>query len=115
MTLAEMTESEPADAFAVGAFEDGELVAVGLIGPEGEPRAWRVRGMAALPEARGQGAGTSVLDALLEHARAHGATRVWASVRLPARTLYERAGFRAISDEYQEPMIGPHVRMSRDL
>ena len=115
MTLEGMTESEPADAFAVGAFEDDELIAVGLIGPEGEPGAWRVRGMAARPEARGQGAGTGVLDALLKHARAHRAVRVWASVRIPARKLYERAGFRAISEEYEEPKIGPHVLMSRDL
>jgi len=111
MTVDEMTESEPADAFAVGAFEGDELVAVGLVGPEGEPGAWRVRGMAALPETRGRGAGTAVLAALVDHARAQGAREVWAGVRTPARTLYERAGFRVDSEVYEVPRIGPHVLM----
>ena|SRR5205085_8883194 len=110
-----MVESEPPDAFAVGAFDSEELVAVGLIGPEGEPGAWRVRGMATVPAARGQGAGASVLSALLEHARAAGATRIWASVRTPARSLYERAGFGAVSDVFEPPHIGPHVIMSREV
>ena len=59
LTLEEMAESEPADAFAAGAFDEhGALVAVGLVGPEGEPGQWRVRGMATAPEYRGRGAGT---------------------------------------------------------
>lgn len=111
MTVEEMAESEPADAFAAGVFFDDELVAVGLVGPEGDPGAWRVRGMATAPEARGRGAASAVLDALLEHAREHGASEVWASVRTPAVTLYERAGFGVDSDVYDVPPIGPHVLM----
>lgn len=113
--LEEMRDSEPPGAFAIGAFDGDQLVAVGLIGPQGDPGAWRIRGMAADPAARGRGAGTAVLGALLEHAQREGASSVWASVRTPARRLYERAGFRAISDEYEEPTIGPHVLMSRAL
>jgi len=112
-TIEEMGESEPPEAFAVGAFDDEKLVAVGLIGPEGEPGAWRVRGMATAPVARRRGAGSAVLDALLEHAEDEGATRIWASVRTPARSLYERAGFRVVSEEFEPPDIGPHVIMSR--
>lgn len=111
MTIEEMVQSEPRNAFAVGAFDRDELIAVGLVGPEGEPGAWRVRGMATAPRARGRGAGTAVLEALLEHARAQGARSLWASVRTPARSLYERAGFRADSDVYELPHIGPHVLM----
>lgn len=114
-TLGEMAESEPRDAFGVGAFEDGELIAVGLIGPEGQPGEWRVRGMATAPHARGRGAGTAVLEALLRHAGEHGASDVWASVRTPARSLYERAGFTAASAMFEPPMIGPHVIMRREL
>jgi GNAT superfamily N-acetyltransferase len=90
-------------------------VGVGLIGPEGDPGWWRVRGMATLPEARGRGAGTAVLNALLDHARSQEAVGVWASVRVPARSLYERAGFVTVSDEFEPPHIGPHVIMSREL
>jgi GNAT superfamily N-acetyltransferase len=113
--LEELGESEPREALAVGAFEGEELVAVGLIGPEGGPGAWRVRGMATRPERRGQGAGTAVLAALVDHARQRGARRVWASVRVPARTLYERSGFVATSEVFEPPHIGPHVIMEQDL
>ena len=114
-TVQELGDSEPPDAFAIGAFEGEQLVAVGLIGPEGNPGAWRVRGMATLPEVRGRGAGSAVLAALLEHARERGARQVWASVRVPARTLYERAGFVVTSDVFEPEHIGPHVIMTLDL
>lgn len=106
-----MTGSEPADAFAVGAFENDELIGVGLIGPEGAAGAWRIRGMATALAWRGRGAGSEVLGALLAHARANGAREVWASVRTPAQSLYERAGFQVDSDVYEVERIGPHVLM----
>jgi ribosomal protein S18 acetylase RimI-like enzyme len=115
MAIEEMVESEPREAFAAGAFDGEELIAVGLIGAEGDPGAWRVRGMATAPAARGRGAGAAVLDALLAHAREQGASSVWASVRTPARTLYERAGFRQTSEVFEPPKIGPHVIMNLDL
>jgi ribosomal protein S18 acetylase RimI-like enzyme len=112
--LGDLAASEPPGAFAVGAFGDGdELVAVGLVGPDGAPGSWRVRGMATASEARGHGLGTAVLDALLGHATAHGARRVWCNARTPARSLYERAGFRAVSEEFELPDIGPHLVMER--
>ena len=115
LTVDEMSETEPADAFAVGAFEGDELVAVGLVGPEGEPGQWRVRGMATAPQARGRGAGAVVLGALIDHARAGGARELWASVRTPAMRLYERAGFFVDSDVYEVEHIGPHVLMRLEL
>ena len=68
MTVDELAAHEPSEAVAFGAFEDGELIAVGLVGPEGEPGDWRIRGMATRPDARGRGAGTKVLQALVHHA-----------------------------------------------
>jgi ribosomal protein S18 acetylase RimI-like enzyme len=109
--LEQMASSESADAFAVGAFDAGELVAVGLVAPDGQPGGWRIRGMATAHGARGRGAGTAVLDALLKHALARGARRIWCNARTPARSLYERAGLLVISDEFELPMIGPHVVM----
>jgi GNAT superfamily N-acetyltransferase len=113
MTVDELADHEPANAVAFGAFKDDELIAVGLVGPEGEPGDWRVRGMATRPDARGRGAGTEVLQALVEHAVANGATRVWCNARTRARSLYERAGFEATSGEFETPRIGPHYRMER--
>jgi GNAT superfamily N-acetyltransferase len=115
MSVEEIAESEPVGAAAFGAFDEPELIAVGLVGPEGEPGQWRVRGMATAPERRGEGAGGAVLAALLEHAHGHGATQAWASVRTPARTLYERAGFCVDSEVYEPPHIGPHVIMRLEL
>jgi len=110
-SLEDLAAHEPAGSVAFGAFDAGELIAVGLIGRDGEPGDWRVRGMATRPQARGRGAGTRVLHALVEHAAAEGATRVWCNARTPALTLYERAGFIVASEEFEPPDIGPHYRM----
>ncbi len=116
-TAGELAGQEGAGAFAVGAFgADADLVAVGIVHPDpARTGAWRVRGMAAVPHLRGRGAGAAVLDALLAHAASHGADVVWCNARTPARTLYERAGFRQVSDEFELPAIGPHVVMERAL
>ncbi|MDQ6777225.1 MAG: hypothetical protein M3071_13635 [Actinomycetota bacterium] len=52
-----------------------------------------------------------MLDVLVRHALAEGARRLWCNARTPARSLYERAGFDLISDEFDLPGIGPHVVM----
>lgn len=111
MSVDELAAHEPNEAVAFGVYEGDELIAVGLVGPEGEPGDWRIRGMATRPEARGRGAGTKVLQALVDHAVAHGAARLWCNARTPALSLYERAGFRATSEEFETPRIGPHYRM----
>jgi GNAT superfamily N-acetyltransferase len=110
-TVEELADHEPAGAVAFGAFQGSELVAVGLVGPDGEPGDWRVRGMATAPQARGRGAGSAILNALVQHAIAHGAARIWCNARTPALTLYQRAGFVVASDEFEPPDIGPHYRM----
>lgn len=109
--LESLAAGEPVGAFAVGAFDDGSLIAVGLVGPDGAPGSWRVRGMATVPHERGKGAGAAVLDALVRHAVGAGASRVWCNARSPALSLYERAGFRAVSEEFELPDIGPHFVM----
>jgi ribosomal protein S18 acetylase RimI-like enzyme len=104
------------DTFAVGGFDDAQrLIAVGFVSPDGGPGAWRVRGMATAPESRGQGAGSAVLTALVEHARSRGANRVWCNARIAARTLYERAGFQVTSEQFDIPDIGPHCVMELTL
>jgi ribosomal protein S18 acetylase RimI-like enzyme len=107
----QMALTEAAGTFALGAFDGGELVAVGMIAPDGEPGDWRIRGMATAVAARGAGAGTAVLDGLLEHALGAGARRIWCNARIPACSLYERAGMRVVSEEFELPQMGPHVVM----
>jgi GNAT superfamily N-acetyltransferase len=112
-SLAELASHEPPGVHAVGGFAGDELIAVGFVCPDGEPGEWRVRGMATAPEYRGRGAGAAILEQLVDHARAQGATRVWCNARTPALGLYERAGFERESDEFQIPGIGPHFVMAR--
>ena len=111
-SIDQLISHEPPDAFAVGAFDGGDrLVAVGFVGRDGEPGAWRVRGMATEPEARGRGAGNAVLAALLDHAAGAGAARVWCNARVRASSLYKRSGFKVATEEFDLPQIGPHLVM----
>jgi ribosomal protein S18 acetylase RimI-like enzyme len=112
-SLVRLAGHEPAQAYAVGAFDGEQLIAVGFVAPDGAAGEWRVRGMATVAQARGRGAGTAVLQELLKHAIDRGAERIWANVRTPARGLYERAGFQSVSEEFEIPRIGPHLRMER--
>jgi ribosomal protein S18 acetylase RimI-like enzyme len=114
-SLEELASHEQPGAFAVGAFDGEQLVAVGFIGLDGDPGEWRVRGMATAPEYRGRGAGTAILAALLDHAASQGATRVWCNARTPAASLYRRAGFEIESEEFEIPGIGPHFVMARRI
>ncbi len=114
-TIEQLAAGEPAGAFAAGGFARERLIAVGIVSPDGDPGSWRVRGMATVSGERDRGAGRAVLDALLEHARTAGGSRVWCNARVPARSFYERAGFHASSGVFELPPIGPHLVMEREL
>lgn len=97
--------------------EDGRIVGVATVSPEGHPDGpqpgdWRLRGMATDPSVRGRGFGAQALHAVLDHARAHGGTRVWCNARAGARGFYEHEGFAYDSGEFELPDIGPHFVMS---
>lgn len=62
---------------------------------------------------RGKGVGAQVLAAALEHVEAAGGGLVWCNARTPAARFYERAGFQVIGEPWDDPEIGPHVRMWR--
>ena len=83
--------------------------------PDGSAAVWRVRGMATAQEWRGRGFGAAVLDALVSAVRAEGATGVWCNARVPARRLYERAGFSVRGDVIDVPHLGPHLVMWRTV
>jgi GNAT superfamily N-acetyltransferase len=111
-SLEELASHEPPGVHAVGVFDGDELVGVGFVCPDGGPGEWRVRGMATTREQRGRGVGSAILAALVDHARAQGATRVWCNARTPALSLYARAGFQVESEEFEIPGIGPHFVMA---
>lgn len=114
-TLEQVAAGEADGAVAFAAYDGERMVATGLIVAQEQAGVWRVRGMATEPDARGAGAGSAVLAALLAHAQEHGGRRVWCNARSAARTLYERAGFQATSDEFELAEIGPHFVMEMRL
>ncbi len=103
-------------ALHLAARQDGAIVAIGSISPDPHPHDprdgdWRVRGMAAAPEARGRGHGSAILAGLIAHATQNGARRVWCNARTPARSLYDRAGFVVEGEQFEIDPIGPHLLM----
>jgi ribosomal protein S18 acetylase RimI-like enzyme len=86
------------DTLHVGAFRGEELVGIASVMRESLPGeddadTWRVRGMATLPEARGQGYGGALLERCLTHVTDHGGHTVWCNARVDAAGFYRRYGF----------------------
>jgi len=90
--------------------DSGEVLACGTFFPEplDGKSAWRVRGMATDPRRRGQGLGTAVLHAGIEHVASAGGSLLWCNARLGALALYRRAGFETVGAEFELPGIGAH-------
>jgi predicted GNAT family N-acyltransferase len=109
-------EQDAADATAVhGVARDaaGVLVATGrlLLRDDGTAAIGR---MATDASARGRGYGAAVLRVLQDEARRRGAREVELHAQVTARAFYERAGYRAVGEEYVEAGIR-HVTMRRAL
>jgi GNAT superfamily N-acetyltransferase len=108
---------ESADARHFGAFAGDRLVGVASIYPAPLPErpdlkaTWQLRGMATLPEVRGQGFGRALVQACLEHAREQGADALWCNARTPAVSFYEHFGLATLGPEFEIPTAGPHYRM----
>jgi len=77
---------------------------------------FRIRGMAVSESLRGQGLGSKLVDAFLEHARLKEAARqIWCNGRLVALGLYERKGFVKTGPVFDVPGSGPHYKLVLDL
>lgn len=110
-------DEDPA-VFHVGVYDGDHLLGTGNVRRQPAPwspgvPAWRLRGMATEPDRRGEGVGAEVLEALLEHCQAEGGGELWCNARIPARSFYARAGFTEVGEEWDDPELGPHVRMLR--
>lgn len=78
--------------------------------------AWQLRGMAVAPDARGRGIGQALLEFLESALRAESPVRqLWCNARTPAVGFYERQGWRVVSEVFEIPTAGPHVRMTKRL
>jgi GNAT superfamily N-acetyltransferase len=128
--VGDKVDDEPGTAtFGATDRASGALVAVGTVFREpapfdpaqagdpagaGDPAAtWRLRWMATRHDVQGQGIGSMVLNAALDHVAAEGGDLLWCKARVGAIGFYERAGFSTWGDVWVVPGIGPHVVMWR--
>lgn len=88
---------------------DGQVVATGRLLPDGT-----IGRMAVQREHRGSGLGAAVLTRLEERARERGLERVELHAQTHALGFYERSGWVAFGEPYDEAGIA-HRSMAKDL
>ncbi len=114
-------ERDPGALHLAALTPDGEVVGTAVLLPErfrrlpDRPDAWRLRGMATDERWRGRGVGGLLLRRVVQHVAAHGGGLLWCHARLPAQAFYGRAGFVPVGEPWEEPQIGPHVAMLREV
>jgi predicted GNAT family N-acyltransferase len=89
----------------------GEPVGTGRIDLAKQGKIGRV---AVVASHRRSGVGAALMDALHRIALGHGLSSAWCHAQLTAVPFYERIGYRAASEVFDEAGI-PHVKMTRPL
>jgi len=104
------------NATHVAAFDGPSLVGcatIHLTQWEGKP-AWQLRGMAVAESHQKRGVGRQLLRFIeSELEAAADDRRLWCNARVPAAPFYEKLGWAVMSDVFEIPTAGPHVRMLR--
>ncbi|HWE92888.1 MAG TPA: GNAT family N-acetyltransferase [Tepidisphaeraceae bacterium] len=79
--------------------------------------AWQLRGMATADDFRGKGIGRSLLQGIEQEIRNDDSSphRLWCNARVPAAGFYQALGWRIVSEPFDIPTAGPHVRMTREV
>lgn len=91
------------------AYDGEQPVGTGRLLPDG-----RIGRMAVLKEARGQGVGVALLNALLGAAKNAGLVQVTLHAQTHAIGFYQKLGFEAYGDEFDDAGI-PHRAMRREI
>ena len=95
----------------LGAFYNENLIGCATL--QIDPRdgcRYRIRGMAVESDFRNQGIGTKIVKKLQDLAKTEN-TGIWCNARIKAITMYERCGFKIISDVFEIEKIGLHYDM----
>jgi predicted GNAT family N-acyltransferase len=78
--------------------------------------AWQLRGMAVDEQHRRRGLGKELLSRAEEQAAMEGkAGWLWCNARVPAAGFYQKHGWNIVSEVFEIPAAGPHVKMSKKL
>jgi len=101
----ELDEFDPVSLHALAFDVEGRVLGTGRLLPDGH-----IGRMAVLRQARGIGVGRALLRALMQAARARGDREVLLSAQTHAIAFYERFGFVAEGEAYDDAGI-PHRMM----
>jgi hypothetical protein len=95
------------------AVQGGEVVGCAGLYPQGED-VMRLRQMAVSPRLQGQNVGASLLAFAEDWARKNAVTCIETHARMVAVGFYERCGYEAYGDAFEEVGI-PHIKMRKSL
>jgi len=103
------------------AYEDGAAVGAARLrmadsgeGSSPPTSTGKVERVAVVADRRGEDWGRRLMNAVESRAREEGFDRLILHAQTPVRGFYERLGYDAYGDEFEEAGI-PHVAMTRDL
>jgi predicted GNAT family N-acyltransferase len=101
----EWDESDAVSVHALAFDCAGNPIGTGRLLPDGH-----IGRMAVIRSQRGGGAGSAILAALMQHAKARGDREVVLNAQVQARAFYERHGFAGEGGEFLDAGIA-HIRM----
>ncbi|TDQ29940.1 GNAT family N-acetyltransferase [Tenacibaculum caenipelagi] len=108
-------EDKDMDTFHLGAFYKEKLVGIATFIKNNindiEGSQYQLRGMATLPEVRGKGYGSKLIEKAKEILQQKGITILWCNARKEAAKFYEGLGFQVIGEEFEVKKVGPHYKM----
>ncbi|MCX7615114.1 MAG: GNAT family N-acetyltransferase [Clostridiales bacterium] len=106
--------------FHLGGFVNGKLICIGSFYEEANmafdaQKPFHLRGMATLPEYRGQNAGTLLISEAEKIIKERGGDLWWCNARVTAIDFYVRLGLKTIGDIFNIEGVGPHKLMFQKL
>ena len=76
---------------------------------------WLLRGMATLPQVRGEGYGTALIQTACAYVASEQGIYLWCEARENVLGFYEKLGFAVLGNRFYVPPTGPHYRMWRAI
>src|SRR5215467_1894920 len=101
----EIDESDPVSVHALARDADGRAIGTGRLLPDGH-----IGRMAVVRQARGRGVGSALLQALMNESRQRGNRDAMLSAQVQAAAFYERHGYVAEGEPYDDAGIA-HIAM----
>jgi GNAT superfamily N-acetyltransferase len=79
-----------------------------LPGPGVAEPGWRIRGMATVPDLRGRGVGSTLVQKAQSIVLDRGGSLLWCNARTVAVDFYRTCGFEIVGEEFLAEMDIPH-------